>query len=213
MSDPRTRSAACNLICVVAAILLSALAAHAGEAKWSPLWDALAKRPDAKVIDGVSDKGEATRRIELASGVSFSLERHGDRISSVGTDTSGRGAVQCSWEIYVGVRAYTEACFPGEDRSFEADLDNAIDRMNDFIVENSLVPVTKAQLQDAVGLRKRQAIESVSGPSEDDRRKRCEANAVGPMASAFRSTSHDKRVSTLNTLLSVKRPPVMNPCL
>jgi hypothetical protein len=33
------------------------------------------------------------------------------------------------------------------------------------------------------------------------------------MASAFRSTSHDKRVSTLKTLLSVKRPPVMNPCL
>jgi len=213
MSDRRTWSAACSTISLVAAVLLSALAAYAGEAQWSPLWDALAKRSDAKVIDGVNDKGEATRRIDLSPGVSFSLERHGDRITSMGIDTSGLGAVQCSWEIYVGVRSYTEACFPGEDRSFEADLDDGIDRMNDFIVENSLVPVTKSQLQDAVGQRNREAKEAVRGRSDDDRRKQCAANAISPMASAFRSTSHDSRVSMVNKLLSVKRPPVKNPCL
>jgi len=213
MSDPRTWSAANSVMYVAAALLLSVLAAHAREAQWSPLWDALAKRPDAKVIDAVNDKGEATRRIDLSSGVSFFLERHGDQITSTGIDNSGRGAVQCSWEIYVGVRSYTEACLSGEDRGFEADLDDAIDRMNDFIVENSLVPVTKSELQDAARQREQHVKQTVGGQSDDDRRKLCEANPIRPMSSALRSASHDSRVSILNKLLSVKRPPVKNPCL
>ncbi|MCA1427350.1 MULTISPECIES: hypothetical protein [unclassified Bradyrhizobium] len=213
MSKRRTWSAASDLICVAAALLLSALTADAQEAQWSPLWDALTKRSDAKVVDGVNDKGKATRRIDLSSGVSFFLERDGDRIMSTGFDNSGRGAVQCSWEIYVGVRAYTEACQPSEDQAFEADLDDAIARMNEFIVENSIVPVTKSELQDAIRQRKQHVGDVVRGQSDDDRRKLCEANPIRPMSIALRSASHDLRVSTLNTLLSVKRPPVKNPCL
>lgn len=117
MSHRRTWSVASDLICVAAALLLSVLTADAQEAQWSPLWDALTKRSDAKVVDGIDGKGKATRRIDLSSGVSFFLER-GDRIISTGIDNSGRGAVQCSWEIYVAVRSYTQACQPGRRSRF-----------------------------------------------------------------------------------------------
>ena len=166
-----------------------------------------------KIVDGVNDKGGATRRIDLSSGVSFFLERHGDQVASTGVDNSGAGAVQCSWEIYVGVQSYTEACQPGEDRSFEADLDEAIDRINDFIVENSLVPVSKSELQDAPRQREKHVKQMTRWQSDDDHRKLCEANPIRPMSVALRSASHDSRVSILNKPLSVKRPPVKNPCL
>ncbi|CCE09606.1 conserved hypothetical protein [Bradyrhizobium sp. STM 3843] len=213
MFDHRGWPAVRTVIRSAVVILVSAAAAPAQDAHWSPFWDELAARSDAKVIDGVSDKGEPTRRIELSSGVSFDLERHADQITSMGSDHTGLGAVQCSWEIYVAVRAYVEACVPGEDRTFEVDLDDAIKRMNDFIVENSLVPVTKSQLQDAVEQRKRQVGDAVRGQSNGDHTKQCEADAVRPISLALRSMSHDARVSNLNRLLSVKRPPVMNPCL
>jgi hypothetical protein len=170
-----------NAIYFTAAILVSALAAHAGDIHWSPFWDALAERSDAKVIDGVNRKGEPTRRIELSSGVSFNLERHGDQITSMGSDTSGLGAVQCSWEIYVAVRSYVEACLPGEDQGFEVDLDHAIDRTNDFIVENSLVPVTKPQLQDAV--EQRSSSRMLSSSANDWFKRPC---ADSPMTIASR---------------------------
>ena len=210
MRDYRLRPIAA--LCCIALILVS-LAVRAQQAHWSPFWDAVAARPDVKVVDGINDKGEETRRIEFPSGVSYNLQRNGDHITSYGADTSGHGAVQCSWEIYAVVRSYVEACSPGEDPKFEARLDDALDRVNDFIVENSLVPITKSQLQDSIERRKRMAQGAVRGQSDDDHRKKCEADSARPLVSEMKSVSHDAWATSLNTLLSVKRPPVMNPCL
>jgi hypothetical protein len=192
---------------------MSLLVTGAQGAQWSPFWDAVAARPDAKVIDGVNDKGEPTRRIELSSGVLFDLERHGDQITSVGGDMSGHGAVRCSWGIYVAIRAHVDACSPGEDPNLEADLDEALDRINDFIVENSLVPTTKSQLVDAIAQHKQQAKLALLGKSQEDQRKQCEADGIGPFIKSMNSTPRDKWKSSVDDLLSVKRPPVMNPCL
>ena len=213
MHDYCSRRIAFHVICCLASIFVSALAAHAQQAHWSPFWDEVAARPDVKVVDGTDHKGAETRRIEFPSGVSFNLTREGDKIWAFGADTSGHGAVQCSWELYLGARSYVEACLPGEDPSFEARLDSALDRMNDFIVENSLVPTAKSQLQEAVEKRKRLAREQLRGLSDDDRRKKCEGNVMRPLIDRMKSVSHDAWVAGLDKSLSVKRPPVMNPCL
>jgi len=200
---------ACHAMCT--ALVMTLFVTGAQGAQWSPFWDAVAERTDAKVIDGVNGKGEQTRRIELSSGVAFYLERHGDKITSFEVDTSGHGAVRCSWEIYVAVRIHIDVCSPGEDPNLEADLDDALDRINDFIAENSLVPITKSQLMDAIGQRKQRA--KIAMLRQGDQRKQCEADGPASLIKAMKSTPRDKWVSSLNDLLSVKRPPVMNPCL
>ena len=123
MHDRWCSPTAFRVICCNASIFVSALAAHAQQPRWSPFWDAVAARPDVKVVDGIDHKGAETRRIEFPSGVSFNLTREGDEITYFGSDTSGHGAVQCSWEIYLGARSYVEACLPGEDPGFEARLE------------------------------------------------------------------------------------------
>jgi hypothetical protein len=199
----------CYAICTALAMTLCVSAAHA--AQWSPFWDAVAARADAKVIDGVNNEGEPTRTIKLSSGVEYSLERHGDKISVLDGDISGHGPVQCFWEIYVTMRVHIGACSPGEDPKLEADLDGALDRINDFIVENSLVPITKPQLTDAILKRKQRAL----GQSQEDRRRQCDAEDAGGFTGFVKRTmaDRDKWIASVNDLLSVKRPPAMNPCM
>jgi hypothetical protein len=78
---------------------------------------------------------------------------------------------------------------------------NAIDRIDDFIVANSLIPVSKAELQKGAASRR----ENVS--------QLCRSDGLAGMVKAFGSISHDKFMSSVADLLSVPRPPVMNPCL
>ena len=193
--------------------MMTLLVTRVQGAQWTPFWDALAERSDAKVTDGVNNKGEPTRHIELSSGVSFDLERHGDQITSFDGDHSGHGAVQCSWEIYVAVRVHMAACSPGEDPQLEADLDDALDRINDFIAENSLVPIKRSQLADAIAQREQKAKLALLGRPQEDQRKKCEADGLAAFIKAIKLTPREKRKSSLDDLLSVKRPPVMNPCL
>jgi hypothetical protein len=203
-----------RVVQIAAAALLTTLFVAGVQAnQWSPVYDALAERPDAKVTDGINDKGEETRRIELSSGVVFSLTRQGDKITAFSADRSGQGAVLCAWAIYVEVRAHIEACSPGEDPDFEARLDGAIDKINDFIVENSLEPVPKPQVMDAVEQRKLQVKKVMFGQSQEDQRKKCEAGEILSMIKSMKSTPHDAWNAGVTKLLSVKRPPVMNPCL
>src|SRR5262249_8812144 len=79
-----------RVVTIAAAALLTTLfIAGVQASQWSPFWDAIAERPDAKVTDGVNHSGEETRRIELSSGVEFLLTRRGDKITSAGIDKSG----------------------------------------------------------------------------------------------------------------------------
>jgi hypothetical protein len=86
---------------------------RAGE--WGDFWDAIAQRPDAKTTDDPKTNGAERRRIVLNSGVEFQLDRHGDQLTSVGLDKSGKGAVLCLWEIYIAAKIYLETCTPTKD--------------------------------------------------------------------------------------------------
>jgi hypothetical protein len=110
----------------------------------------------------------------------------------------------CAWEIYVGLAAALETCPEYRNEPLRADLSNAIDKINDFIVANSLSPVSKAQLEKGAASRR-----DVPGLCQPDGA----AGMVKSLASVSHDQLHDKLMSSVADLLSVPRPPVMNPCL
>ena len=192
-------------------LLLAALAvsAHCRAGEWGVFWDAVAQRPDAKTIDHPNINGAERRRIVLNSGVEFQLDRRGDQLTSVGHDKSGKGAVLCLWEVYIATKIYVETCSPTRDQELEADLDRAIDQINDFIVENSLQPTSKADLVAAIEQRKK-IFKGTLSPGDD---RKCPTEAIAPLAAALKLLSSENRQAAVTKLLSIKRPRVMNPCL
>jgi hypothetical protein len=99
------------------------------------------------------------------------------------------------------------------DGELKAALNDAINRMNDFIVANRNNGVTKDALQDRINKQVLAARETLSGLSDDERAKKCAAGDVAKMLDRFRSFPSDKIKKGVDELLSVPRPPVMNPCL
>jgi hypothetical protein len=89
--------------------------------------------------------------VKLPSGVAFHWVRRNGETRTFGSDRSGRGAVLSSWGLYVDLAAAREICPEYLNKPLETDLANAVDKINDFIVANSLFPVSK------VGLEKRAA--------------------------------------------------------
>jgi hypothetical protein len=195
-------------------ILASVVTPMSHAEQWGAFWDDLAKQPRVKITDSVNSDGEERRIIELPSGVEFILERHGDKITSAGNDTSGHGAVMCSFGLLIAARAQIGTCSPGEDRDLEADLDNAIDRISEFIVENSLQPVKK-EVEDYIEDGRNRTVEVLRGQSDEDREKKCHSKGASFLTNRLKSMSREQRRPFVDVteLLSVKRPPVLNPCL
>jgi hypothetical protein len=181
--------------------LAVSLASRAPAAGQEVNLDAIAAQPGAQITTSTNNDGSEVKEVKLPNGVVFRQERRNGETRTVGIDTSGHGAVMCSWGIFVGVHAALEICPEFRNEPLKADLASAIDRINDFIVANSLSPVSKADLM------KRAA----SG--RKDVPQLCRSDDMAGMIKAFGSMSHDKFTSTVSDLLSVPRPPVMNPCL
>jgi hypothetical protein len=189
-----------------AAILALSLAASV--ASYAPVrgqgvnLDAVAALPGAQTTTTVHEDGSEDTEVKLPNGVTFHQVRRDGNAQTFANDVSGHGAVLCSWGIYVALEAALEVCPEYRDEPLKAGLNDAIDRINDFIVANSLSPVTKTELE------KRAA--SVTG----DVSQLCRPGGpVAAMLKSFKSMPHDKFMSSVADLLSVPRPPVMNPCL
>jgi hypothetical protein len=188
-----------------AAILISSLAVSL--ASFAPATgqhvnlDAIAAQPGAQSTTTMDKDGGEVREVKLPNGVVFHQERRNGETLTSGEDLSGHGAVLCSWNIYVGLAAALEVCPEFRNKPLKADLANAIDRINDFIVANSLSPVSKAEL------KKRAAY------MRDDVSRICRSDDMVGMIKSFELVSHDKFMSSVADLLSVPRPAVMNPCL
>jgi hypothetical protein len=173
----------------------------------------LADQPGAKVVDSKDRNGDEIRNVELLSGVSFRLHRHGDKVTSVGNDHTGKGAVQCMWGIYISIRSYLKVCSGATDDALVTGLDTAIERINEFIIENSLIPVTRADLEGAILLQEQRGARELIGVPKEEIQRKCMAAQSSPAHSKLRSYIKDDLDGKINNLLSVKRPPVMNPCL
>ncbi len=138
----------------VAALVLFPLLVSTSEAQqWNSHLDALIERPGTKVVVGREKDGAEIREIHLLSGVSFFETRRGSKESSYSVDRSGLNAVMCIWQLYVDLRTAMDTCPSSADESLKTELDDAINRINEFIVDNSISLITKANVETSVEKR------------------------------------------------------------
>jgi hypothetical protein len=127
----------------------------------------------------------------------------------LGVDHTGHGAILCNWGIYVSLRGTLKVCSPGNDALREA-LDTAIDQINGFILENSLTPVSKADLEKTIQITEQGAIHAITGASDEETKTKCMSDSFFARLKSMRPEQLDRSVTDL---LSVKRPAVQIPCL
>jgi hypothetical protein len=159
--------------------------------------------PEASAPPPAMKEAVAQEPVIPSNGVEF----FGGPEGTVGIDHSGHGAVLCAWNIYVGLAAVLDVCFPDEEPELREDLHRGIEAMKEFIVTNSLQPVSKADLEAQVARALAQARElSTKG--------QCSAlKSEDTVLHAIQSLPREQRRASVADLLSVPRPPVMNPCL
>ncbi len=162
------------------------------------LWASLAARPDVEITTH-----EGLRTARFASGVR-AMEAKDGGVAWV--DDTGLGAVQCAWRMYSHIRLQSEQCYDDSRVNLKAALKDAVDRIEVFIVENSLTPVTKLDLEAAAF----EAFNKVKYRSKDEM-------CSDGFAPHLLPNQDDEFILNLtqgvDELLSVPRPPVMNPCL
>lgn len=182
--------------------LALALVLVAGAAHAQPLdLDAIARQPGTEVIRN-GDKVEIKR-----AGVTVTIDKDGE--SSL--DHSGK-AVLCYWNMAVNTKMIADLCYPGEFTELSNEMGERIAAMNDFIVANSLRPVTKAELEKKIAERFARAAAGIKAagvpPSENKvcRRER-EHDLLPQNADLAKYREEFKQV------LAVPRPPAFNPCI
>ena len=165
--------------------------------------DALAKRPDTEVVR----RTEGDRQIvEIRRGGVVITEENGVVKSAL--DNSGHGAVLCAWKVSVDILAALDVCVPGQHPALRQDMADAVAKIADFIVANSLTPVSKSELERYVAQRH----------AETERQRDASGKACSPeflddsLPKLEAIPSAQRRAETAN-LLAVPRPPVMEPCL
>ena len=163
--------------------------------------DEFAKQPGVEVTTRmIGDKKVTSYR---KAGVVF--EKWPDYVVSI--DQTEFGAVMCTWSFYVDFMLSADACFPDSRVELKAHLAYAVNAMNDFIVANSLDPVKKADLEDYIAKRRRENFSHT--PSRLIGTPQCHLSAL---LMGFEKTTPEEWRAAIDKLLSVPRPPVMNPC-
>lgn len=182
--------------------------AHAEDAPASEYFRAFAAVPGA-VVTQLMFEGERVYQVEVR-GVVLSEIRTGARVSTYAEDRTGRGAVHCAWFFNMLVRLSIDLCHPGEHRELREDVDAAVEAITDFIIANDPLhgsrEVWRARAQVFDDERRRTTAAILSA-----RPGRCPV-PEDVMQRAARTT-RDQRQQQLAHLLSVSRPPVMQPCL
>jgi hypothetical protein len=132
----------------------------------------------------------------------------------VSIDNSGHGAVLCAWEILIETRNELDSCGPGHRADLRNALDQEIDDINRFIVLNSLDPVTLEQVKAGIASLTELYRQQLEPFSPDMIKKECmPGGKLGQFLSAYDGITVPEQRKAIEDLLSVPRPPVMNPCL
>jgi hypothetical protein len=121
-------------------------------------------------------------------------------------DKSGQGAVLCVWAIYLSVKSHTAVCGLAR-RPVDDAIDNAIAKIDEFIIANSSLHPSRAALEDFKRRAAEQELKALGG-----QKTYCEGPGARDIE-GFRSTSADEVQKSVTALLAVPREPVMNPCL
>ncbi|KAF0100555.1 MAG: hypothetical protein FD144_3133 [Rhodospirillaceae bacterium] len=165
-----------------------------------PDLEAIGRQPGTEIIRQ-GDTVEIRR-----GGVTVIVDKNGGEL---GIDRS-RPAVLCYWSIAVAVKISADLCYPGEFAELSRTLGEQIAAMNDFIVVNSLRPVTKDSLEKSIADRFTETaarMKAVGVPPAQYCQREREAFLVPWNAdlSKFRQS--------FQGVLAVPRPPASNPCL
>lgn len=182
------------------ALVLVASAAHG-----QPLdLDAIAKQPGTQVNKRM-EKGVEVVEIKRG-GVTVTIE--GDKELSV--DSSGK-AVLCYWNMAIVAKISADLCYPGEFTELSKEMGERIAAMNDFIVANSLRPVTKADLEKQIAERFAKAAAGIKAagmpPAQNKVCQRQREDDLIPL-----NTDLAKYREEFKDVLAVPRPPALNPC-
>jgi hypothetical protein len=125
-----------------ALLLTSELAAFGQSEPWNTPYDPFFERPDLAPEFKVLSDGTEIRKVMLPGDVLLEMERKDGRIRIATFDESGHGAVLCAKGIYQLVRAALDTCEDLENERVSRLVDEALDRMDRFILANSIEPVT-----------------------------------------------------------------------
>jgi hypothetical protein len=167
--------------------------------------DAIARQPGTEVIKGRAKDGTKIVTIKRA-GVEVIIQ--GDEEISI--DRSGP-AVLCIWALAFETQIAADLCYPNEYPQLSKMLSDYVDAANNFIVANSLRPVSKAELEKAIAERRAKVaagIEKFGVPSA--RKSFCQGQ--GQLLIAW-NKEPEKFRQELWQGLTVPRPPAKNPCL
>lgn len=125
-------------------------------------------------------------------------------------DDSGKGAVLCAYEIYVGVQQVTKLCGLSRTESDDA-LDQGIAAMGAFIAENATDPWTANWIRE---------VERRGDPdylSAEDIARACMPHTSDTPAKEFTDAIRSRPAADIHAdfadMLSIPREPVRNPCL
>lgn len=184
------------------------LAACTAETPFRATYDMLA----AQTPWTLEKDGRETRSFSLPGGIDISQTRKAGKVSSLEMDNSGHGAVMCAWEIYSSILAWAELC-QAEDLEWIGTVSGGLDRINDFIVANSLDGVSKQTLEARLARILAPIREKRPTFSPQDLARVCRANTTGQMFTHIKNRGRPTFQTDLDNLLSVPRLPVFAPCL
>ncbi|WP_145750376.1 hypothetical protein [Nitrospirillum amazonense] len=177
-------------------------------------WGNIPVPADATVRLGRDARGNETREITYAGGVVARQWRDGSgKPQTVMEDRSGHGAVLCLREIYVALREGLDTCRQDGDEALRRFMDEGLQQIDDFVVANSLTPVTKDALKAAEEARLKKQRDGAALRGLEAQAKICAGGDAQRMLGGLRSASLDKLRAELAAALSVPRPPVFSPCL
>lgn len=160
-------------------------------------WDVIVNHPSV-VSKKMNDNGEV---IEVTFSGPVIYSKEGDAILSI--DNSDFGAVWCNWEMYNAIVQITDKCFQGVSE-FKEDINNVETRLDEFIIRNSLFPVTQKELSE----RRLDVLKKMESDAV------CETDTAKWAEEMFSKLFENKMAlkEGVEKLLSIDRPPVTNPC-
>jgi hypothetical protein len=131
----------------------------------------------------------------------------------MGIDHSRHGAILCTHAFYVLAAQHIDSCEPGDNTDKRDAIQQAISTVHDFIVENSITPITRQQLDEQLAANNAKKSETEKTPSAENVRQTCKyVNSITQNIMAVGSTP-EERQAALKKRLGPPRWPVLNPCL
>jgi len=146
------------------------------------------------LINTVKD-GSKLYKLEFAGGVTIEELENGSTLS---VDMSKGGAVLCAWDIYAHIKNTLDICHP-EEKELRRNIDLIVHKVNNFIVANSLEPITQTEL------------EKIISEKGNDTSIQCQSEITERIL--FYKSEMTKLQALVDESLATPRPPVLNPCL